>query len=575
MKVRSLRTLAAVGVGGGLLCLIPAAVAAAAPVGSSVVTVTRQAADPTKIDVSWAPVDGAGRYNVSVYDGTTENVTSTKTTSMALTRAEPCVKLRVNIASRDTFGAGGTSKNIWLNSLAPGGAGNLQATRNADTGEVTASWSPPSWGGVGDFGNYHVQLVRDGDKIVMFDGTTRDLATSIPKVDATNSYTLQVTTTNGYGACTTAKIKVGTNKPGAPSKLKVVRDPATPSKVNVSWAAPTYAGAGSTMKYVLGYGVDKVTSWSPVEGTSATLNLDSVSNWVVSVKGVNQFGEGPAAAVKANPVAAVGASTSKPGVTITQSGLKVSVALTSKIGVYTQYPKVVVRVRPTIAPDGFVDEHWGQNGAQTINFNTLPLGLYTITVSGANDSEEVEWARQAFNIGDVGVVKSTELQLAYAATSSGGDVAYITKKSNTTADSALRANVALRLGKGYGVWTRASVSNGRISGYLLEYNPAYGTPAAPAMTMTTYVNGTKCGNPVAVAKVPAALGSAGTHKVMVVAKGDTLYATVDDVTVVNVAALSTAVSKAGCKSAALTGKQAGVRIFNKDGLAAFTALSMN
>lgn len=575
MKLRSMRPVLAVAIGGGLLFLLPS-IASAAPPATKKVTVTRATEDPKKVQIGWLPVTGATRFNVSVFDGTEETVTSVPgtATTHSLMRSEPCVRLRVKISSRDSSGAGGTSGNVWLNSLAPGGVSALKAERVAGSTDIAVSWLPPAWLGHGAAGNYRVQLVRSGDNAVLTDTTVTETTARVPDVDPTKTYNVQVTAQNGFGSCATAKLKVGTNKPGPVAKLKAVRDAATPTKVSVTWDPPSYAGTGGITHYMIGYGPEKVTTWTKVSGTTtaATLNLDSVRNWVVQVQGVNEFGDSPAASVKLNITAAVGTPAVKPGITLTQIGAKIQVKLTSKIGAYKEYPKLVVRVRPTIDPEGFVDEHWGENGAQTLNFGDLPFGLYTVQISGANAAGEMEWARQTFQIGDGGLLKSSDWQLAVAASSPGGDLSVVSAKDRTGSDSALLGTVVIREGRGFGVWTRTGVSGGAVTGYLLEYDPKYVATGAPSMVLQTYVKGVRCGDPVAVTKLPAALSNS-SHRVMLVAKGDSLYATVDDIVMVNIAKLTSAVSTAKCMTAP-TGQQVGLRVWKRDGITTFTAAAL-
>src|SRR3712207_4368446 len=95
MKLRLAKPLGALAAGAGLLVIMPGP-ATATPGATKSVTVTRATDDPKKINISWAPVAGATRYNVSVFDGTGDEVSIVRapSTSFTLTRGEPCVRLR-------------------------------------------------------------------------------------------------------------------------------------------------------------------------------------------------------------------------------------------------------------------------------------------------------------------------------------------------------------------------------------------------------------------------------------------------------------------------------------------------
>jgi DNA-binding response OmpR family regulator len=581
MRTRLVKPLSVLVTGAGLLMAMPSA-ASAAPLSTSQITITRGAEDASKIQISWAPVEGAARYNVSVFDGTHDEVKVVKapTNTLSLVRSESCVRLRVNIGSRDASGAGATSKNVWLNTLAPGGISGLKGERTGDFTQMVAAWKEPAWLGYGAPGGYRVQLIRAGDRAVVYEGLVPATTARFTGLDPAREYTLQVAAENSFGSCVIAKQTIGTSKPTAPTAFKAVRDPATPAQVNVSWAPPAYGGYGAASYYEIGYGVDKVTSWTKVDGTSATLKLDSGTTWTIQVRAVNQFGTGGAAGLKLVAAEAVGSSTTRPGITVTPDGSKIQVKLDSKIGSFLQYPNLVLRVSPTVADGGFTDEQWGANGASTMTFGELPNGLYTLQVNGSGTAGEVEWSRQIVNIGNVGVVANTQwLTVSSGGNGNNADFSAVTNTGRKSTNQALMTSVTLKDGQGYGVWSRASIdTNKKLSGYLVEFDPNYSNIVkgyGPAMVLRMQDKGKQCSAPLATTKMSSALAAAGTHRVAVVTNGDSLYATVDDVVVLNVASLAKAATAVSCKSTAPTGTEAGVRLLNNVALTAYSTTTLN
>jgi len=578
MSFKLAKPLGALVAGAGLLIMMPGA-AFAAPDAPKSIKITRAADDPSRIQITWAPAGGATRYNVSVFDGSNDSVSIVKapTTAFQLTRPEPCVRLRVNIGSRDSSGAGHTSGNNWLNTLAPGGISGLQAERTGDFTQMTATWKEPTWLGYGELVGYRVQVTRSTDKAVVFNEVVQDTAAAIGGLDPLQNYTLQVAAENGFGSCITGKLSIGNSKPGTVSSLKAVRDPGTPAQVNLSWAPPSYGGYGVVTHYLLGYGETKPALWKLIDDTSTTVTLDPNTNWVVQVKAVNEFGQGGISGLTLPAASAVGTPAVQPGITISQDGSKIFVKMSQKIGAYQEYPKLVVRVNPTVAGGGFSDEHWGANGAETLTFGDVPDGLYTVQVNGANDKGEIEYARQIVNVGGVGLLSSTDWQLESGPGNSKGEVSAITRTARTTSDMALMSDVTVKEGHGYAIWARASIDPGqKISGYLLEYDPNYAQQnTGPTMVLRIQQRGSLCSTPLAVTKVAAALATPGVHKIAVVTNGNSLYATVDNTVVLNLPSLSAAVTASPCRTSVPTGLNAGVRFVNSDGLTVFARTTLN
>ena len=584
MRVRPMvKRIAAIAAGGGMLVVMMSQEAAAAPVASKKVVVTRNATDPHKIEISWLPAPGVHHYNVSVFDGATDDVTvvPASSTTSSLVRPESCLRLRVNVGSRDTRGAGGTSSNMWLDTLAPGGISGLRADRQSDGTRIDAAWKVPTWLGWGAPGDYKVQLIRSGDNVLVFDGVSTEASKTFTGLNPANDYTLKVSAQNAFGLCSTGSVAVGSKLPGAVTGVKAVRDAATPALVKVSWPVPSYTGYGKITSYLVGSGQGKITEWAKVDGTSTALKLDDHQDWVVQVQAVSDIGNGRLGALtRVSKVGAPGAAAVQPGITLSQSGKQITVRSSGKIGAYAEYPKLVVRVRSTV-DGGFSTEQWGQTGATALVLNDIAAGTYVVQVSGVNDTGEQEWARQIMNVGDVGVVPASAWRLVAGRSTPTGDSVAIEKKNETRllsaltrtgTDATLISNVTLREGRGYAVSVRTSVENAtavgtdndtgkKLSGYVIEYDPGYSTAVAnygPAMVLRLQYKGTACSTPMALTKMPASVAAAGAHRVAIVVKGDSLYANVDDTVVFDVASLSALAASSPCRVPLPNGNQVGV-----------------
>jgi hypothetical protein len=578
MTLRSAATpVAAFAIGGALLLLAPGA-AAAAPNRPNNVTATRDATDPHKVKIGWDAVAGVSRYNVSVFDGDTDRVTIVTPPNRTLEHIQPdsCHKLRVNVGSRDRSGAGSTSYNTWLYPLAPGGVSVLKAERAGDGKVLSAAWRAPTWAGYGPAGEYHVQLLS-ADKKVVFEGTVKDTNAHLTGLDPARDYTLLVDARNAYGSCVTAKLPVGSLKPNAATALKAVRDTANPKRISVSWNAPGYTGTGGISHYMIGYGVGTPTRWVKCDSAATVLDLDTESTWVMQVVAYNGFGGGRASGLL--KLTGTGPAT-PPTVTPTNhdfgirtSGSRIYVDFAKRVGDDPQYPKMVVRVTPAADPDGYTEEQWVAPGAADMNLGDVPAGLYLVQVNAANATSELELGRQWINIGDAGVVAANAWTQTTGKLAFTGDTITADGTSETRAltnanrsDQALSSTVTLKEGRGYGFWTRAGISkNNKISGYVVEYDTQYavGKTVQPTMVLRMFSESKECSRPLVATKLTPQLIAAGPHKVSIIAKGDVLTATLDGAIVVNVPSLAAAVTSAGCKYAAPTGTQQGIKTWNK------------
>ena len=545
----------------------------AAPTG---LRVTRAGDNPQDFVVSWKPVAGVDHYNVSVFDGSVDAVTAVPgaETSLRVHGASACTQYRVTVGSRDVLGAGATTGYTWLKSLAPGAVSSLQAARSAGHTTATASWAAPVSTGFGAFTGYSVQVVRLSDGVVVQKRTSLDAVETLSGLDPLKTYVVKVWAANTYGQCGVARAMLGNHLPGGPRSLTATRDAGVPALVTLSWAAPEWAGYTPVTGYLLGYGNLRVTTWVKLTGTSTTLKLDPAVNHVFQVRATNADGSGTfTRAVILGRFGAPGSAAVPPSVSLDETNGVVTIQTKGPIGSSTLYPKLRMTVRPSVGTTGFTDTQWGQNGAQTVTFQPIPCGNYTITVDGSGPSGQMEFARKVINRCDTGALAATEWKVVQGKatlTDGGGvDMYYgsetrvVSTRQRTTQDMVFTTTATLRSGWGYGVWTRASLSStNAVSGYSFQFDPGYANvdgKFGPAFLLRHWNNGTECGTPIARTKIPASIQIYGTHKLVVVAKGDGLYATIDDVVVFDVPSLTKAVAGEYCGFPMPKGTEVGFR----------------
>jgi prepilin-type N-terminal cleavage/methylation domain-containing protein len=128
-----------------------------------------------------------------------------------------------------------------------------------------------------------------------------------------------------------------------------------------------------------------------------------------------------------------------------------------------------------------------------------------------------------------------------------------------TSDVAFATTATLRSGQGgYGLWARGSLATATAqSGYVFQYDIGFGN----AYVLRQWSNGNECTQPLATAKMAVGLAVNAAHSVVVTAKGDTLSATVDGATVLDVPSLSAVVGRSVCGYPLPTGTDTGFRTF--------------
>ncbi|MDH3958742.1 MAG: fibronectin type III domain-containing protein [Actinomycetota bacterium] len=554
--------------------------------------VERDSDDPDDLRTSWKRVAGAHHYTVSVFDGATDTarVVDTESTTLRVAGTGFCNAYKVLVAAVDKAGTQART-GVWrVDSAAPGGIRSMSGSRNLDGTTGTLTWAPPANTGHSELTGYDVTVTRMADGVKVVDTEMTGTTLTIPDMDPARLYAAKVTAQNSFGGCITGTHLFNNTTPGSPVAFSAVRDPASPTQVNLSWEPPLDSGTSDIVGYEVGYGTARVSTWVSVTDTTLGLTLDPYKDHVFLVRAINTSGAGQLPkAIKLRKVNAELTPAVDPSITVTESEGSVTVTTSEPVGSNTAYPKLVVAVRPAISESTFADTHEAQNGATTVIFTQIPCGVYTVTVTGTGGTAgDKEFGRRIVNHCDVGLITQDQWRLVYGRnTISGNTVDHnygneartISTTERTSQDAVFSTVATLNSGWGYGIWLRASVYTGAsISGYSFQYDPGYenvNPGFGKALLLRLWTNGRECGNPIAKVKWPKGLEVNAPHRVTAVIEGDQLYATIDNVNLFSVPSLTDAVSASGCGMPAPTGTEVGFRTWSSSGKALFERTTLS
>lgn len=555
----------------------PASLAPPAPlVAPTGLKAVRDAANPNDFTISWNAVAGdLHHYNVSVYQNGVDDVTVVPagTTTLAVTGVDLSTTYRITVGSRDVNGEGATTGYYWLYPALPGSVLGLTATREAAGDTATVAWKAPNRPGYTAIEAYDLVVTRLVDSVVVFKQSSLEMSATIKDLDPTRAYSVKVTAANSLGAGPVATTTIATDRPGTPTGLLAERDVDNPAVVHLRWTAPAAPGASAVTGYEVVYGTGYLKDTQPTKTTFADVPLDAKRNGVVAVRACNDKGCGYISAVvtvlATGRTATPETTTTNPSVLISYDTGVISVQTTDVIGSTALYPRLVVRISPTIENGGFRDTQWGQNGAKVMTFRIVPAGNFTITVHGVSDAgTETELARKVIVTEGYGTLSAKEWQLIFgqakiSATSidmsNAGENRVLSVKPLSSPDMVLTTDATLRSGWGYGVWFRASLdANKQVAGYTFQYDPMYGN----AFIIRHWYQGKECGTPLAKTPFPKDFAINAQHRLVVVAKGDSIWASVDGKEVFRLDSLSKAIAASPCKYPAPTGTRIGFRSWN-------------
>ncbi|MER7072445.1 fibronectin type III domain-containing protein [Terrabacter sp. NPDC000476] len=560
-----------------------------APTAPTAVVAQRSPSQPSDFTVSWKPAAAVDHYNVSVTAAGRDTVTivPATATSLAVTGlGEPTTNYRITVSSRDAAGDGTTSAVTNLYSLAPWVPRSLALTRSADLTAVTATWTAPAWPGYGGLNGYDAKLVRVSDGVVVGSASNNTTTTfSATGLDPKRLYRLSVTARNEYGTSAAVGANVASYVPEQPGGAVATRDARNPSVIHVAWKAPAWTGGGPITGYQVVYGPNTLNRTLAVTGLTADVTVPYTIGGLVAVRACNVNGCGYLTGSVKVPVIGVTIpsgplTTTNPFVGIEPLGSLIHVETRGTVGSTALYPRLYVSVRPTFGT-GFTDAQWGQNGAQVMTFGPLPSGTYTVVVHGVGAAgAQTELARKVLVFGTLTQLTAAQWKVVRGqATITGntvdmpfsGENRVMSTKARTSQDMVLTTRARLRFGWGYGVWFRSSVDAANlVSGYTFQYDPMYGN----AFILRHWYKGTECSAPLARTNFPAGFAENVAHALVVVAQGDTVWASVDGTEVFRINSLAAAAAASPCHYPLATGTGIGFRTWSTSS-ASFTGTTLS
>ena len=547
-----------------------------APTGLKAV---RSAANPNDFVISWNALTNTAlhHYNVSVYHDGIDDVTVVPagTTTLAVTGVTLGTTYRLTVGSRDANGEGTTSGYYWLYPALPGSVLGLTSSREVSDPKVgTVSWKAPTRPGYTPLTQYNVVVTRMVDGVVVMKQSSLELSAKLVDLDPARSYSVKVTAVNTIGDGPVATTTIASDRPGTPTGLTAVRDTDNPGVVHLQWKAPSATGLGPITGYEVVYGSGYLKDTLAVDASGvAEVPLDAARNGVVPVRASNINGCGYISTVvtvlATGRAATVETATTNPSVLMSYENGVVSVQTTDVVGTTALYPRLVVRIAPTVENGGFRDTQWGQNGAKVLTFRIVPAGNFTITVHGvATSGAETELARKVIVTEGYGTLLPNQWQLVLGKADIGatridmvnaGENRVLSVKPLTSPDMVLTTDATLRSGWGYGVWFRTELdAQKRIAGYTFQYDPMYGN----AFIIRHWYQGKECSTPLAKTPFPKGFDIYGQHRLVVVAKGDSIWASVDGLEVFRLDSLSKAIAASPCQYPAPVGTRIGFRSWN-------------
>ncbi|MEI2716329.1 MAG: fibronectin type III domain-containing protein [Candidatus Nanopelagicales bacterium] len=576
--------------------IAPAAVAAVPAIDApGNLKVTRSGADLNQLDITWKAVPGADHYVVNVFDGSKDQsfTVAGDQTSRSVAVSGACAQYSVVVTAYDDVGGSAKTNTYRVERLAPGGITKVEASRTATSARL--SWQPPASVGAAPIDGYRVLVKQLSNGKTLVDRDSGNASESLDGLEGDRVYVAKITPHNKYGGCFTSSVLLQGRKPTEPRGLTAVRAPGNPDQVQLSWTAPIWSGFGRIERYEVGYRAptSRRPTWDPVgSGLSHNLILDSTKTWSVWVRVVSSDGAtATSKELRINPAGQALTPEVDPKIGIVESNGVVVVDFDSAVGSSSKYPNMKVAIAPTLGGKGFRANHEVSNGAGQVVFDRVPCGVFSVVVTGQGPKDTKEFGRQVLNRCDTGAIPATQWKLVYGrADISGNNVSMTygnearvmstTKRSSQ--DMVFTTNADLRSGWGYGIWTRASLSNGASpTGYSFQYDPGYenvNKSFGKALLLRVWNQGKECGNPVAKVKWPSGMTVNGPHLVTVIAQGDSMYASIDGIKLFDVSSLKDAMTSSGCRSSGYkepTGSEVGFRTWSSTGAAVFSGTTLN
>jgi hypothetical protein len=567
------------------LSLLPALSASAVvggPKTPGMLKVERTGATLTDLAIAWKGVAGVDHYTVTVFNGTKDlsQVVDANTTRLVVPAPGECTRWQVRVSAVDADGNSAATNPFRVAPLAPGGVSGMDVDRSLDGTNGVVFWNAPRNPGAGTPA-YQVQLKELASGRVVDTVRTNGTRVAFDGLEPKRAYAAKVTASNDFGSCVTSTSLLRNEKPAEPTGVSVTRESSASSIALLTWTPPKWRGYGAVDAYEIVYRAvgDKTSTVAkvPADQTSAKLELDPKRSWTFQVRAVGtERGSWSKVATLMKDLPA-GTAELDPAVSIAENNGTVTVDFSGPVGSSSTYPTMVLSIKPTVATKGFSDSHTVSNRAGQAEFTQVPCGVYTVTVTGTNgDKSSKEFGRQVINRCDTGAIPAADWKLVFGKADIKGtvvDMKYgnesrvMSTTKRDSKDAVFTTEATLRSGYGYGIWTRASLKNGAsVSGYSFQYDPGYANVSnfGKALLLRVWDNGRECGTPVAKVKWPAGLDVNAKHKVVVVNKGDSLYASIDGIKMFDVPSLKDAMKTSGCSAnfAEPNGTEVGFRSWN-------------
>jgi hypothetical protein len=560
------------------------------------ILVQRDVTTPTTLNIGWKPQPGTDHVRVSVFDGTTDAVTTYPTDVLTddFVGAGECTRYQVRISGVAADGTAAAAGTVLVNSLAPGGLGSITSERTdaGTTGRV--SWTAPAWWGSGADPAYSVKVTESSSGRVLVDETTPGTSVTVPEIDPGRQYVVKVTPVNSYGGCFTSSQLLRAGKPSPPHGLAAARTD-VPSTIRLTWNKPAWEGYGAITHYRVYYGdsiVSKTIDVTDNEVTIEGFNPEKDSKFQVVAYDGDLRGE-PSASFTLLKIGAAGEKELDPLVRITESDGFIRATIEGPVGSSTTYPDLFLDVNPASPSSTYTEHHQVANRATALTFDKVPCGVFTVAVTGQGEAGSKEFGRVLVNRCQVGELDRSMWRLVYGRAAIAGNVVdmdngsetrVISQKPMTQQDMALTTRATLRAGWGYGIWLRAhlptNANNASVSGYTMQYDPGYGriNSFGPALLLRVWDTGRECSTPLARVKWPVGLEVNSQHLITAVVQGDALWMSINGTRLFAVPSLSAAMASSGCAAGGFkepSGNQIGFRTWGTGTSAVFEESTLN
>lgn len=519
---------------------------------------SRSAEDPRTVEIAWAAVACATRHNVSIFVGNTDDVRTVDagTTKLTITDTDPSKVYRIQVSSRNDAGQGASTPVFRLFPATPAGVTGLKLVYD-DVNAGILTWGAPKDRAPDA---YRLVVTRVSDRKVVLETDLPGDATKayIPDMDSRAMFLITLQPINKLGEGPKARLVVGDQRPNPVTEFSAIRDPGDPTQVIVTWKAPDNSLKGRVLGYEVAFGKGRAAESVIVKDNDASVRIPTDRSGVIIIRVLSENGK----STYSKPIRIW--SDNNPGTTTTNQ----SIDLVEQNGVITiaasqsvaSDHQLVVRIEPTADNGGFTETQYSQQGAQVLSFRQVPQGMYLVKVEGSGK----ELARRWVNVGRAGYMFAADWKTTLGSPSISetgiempkpGETRVLSLRPRATQDVVIETNAQLTAGDGYGFWFRTSNLEGRPSGLTFQYDPRW----KGSFLIRLWQNGTECGNPIAITPFPAGLKINGEHRIVMSAKDDEMWATLNGVRLFSVPSLKEIIASNTCGYASPTGTQVGLR----------------